>query len=93
MFTLKASSKQKQVKKTQECEIENAVFCAFRQAKIFSAMASYELSYFARQNILRHGERWLISLREQTVFTSKTQFSITQTPKLIGITAYMYFMI
>jgi len=57
MFTPKASSKQKWVKRTQEREIENAVFCAFRQAKIFSAMASYELGYFSRRNILRHGER------------------------------------
>jgi len=56
MFTPKASSKQKWVKMTQG-ETENVVFCAFCQAKIFSAMASYELGYFARRNILRHGER------------------------------------
>jgi len=57
MFTPKASSKHKRVKRTQEQETENAIFFAFRQAKIFSAMASYELGYFARRNILRHGER------------------------------------
>jgi len=79
---------------TQNIRLQNHDFPTgqLHQAKYSPPWRAMNWATSPWRPLTHRGERWLTALREQTVFTPKTQFSITQTPKLIGITAYMYFM-
>ena len=74
MFTPKANSKQKWVKKTQEREIDDVVTVQLAKRVGLLAMASCDRQFYGNR----------------PVFTSKTLISSTQIPKLIGNSTYDY---
>ncbi len=74
MFTPKANSKQKCVKKTQERETENAVKVHLARRVSVLAVASCDGQIYGNR----------------PVFTPKAPISSTQIPNLIGNSTYVY---
>ncbi|KEH32775.1 hypothetical protein MTR_3g005075 [Medicago truncatula] len=74
MFTPKANSKQKRVKKTQEHEIGDAVKVQLARRVSLLAVASFDRQLYGNR----------------PVSSQKPNFSSTQTPNLIGNLTYDY---
>ncbi|KEH33639.1 hypothetical protein MTR_3g449740 [Medicago truncatula] len=74
MFTPKANSKYKRVKKTQERETGDAVKVQLARRVSLLAVASYDRQIYGNR----------------PVFTPKAPISSTQIPNLIGNSTYVY---